>query len=105
MPRGVVVGADGSVFIADTYNHRVRRIGLDGTLTTVAGSGIGEGSWGDGGSATEADLEWPDGVAVGPDGSVFLAEGCCVRRVDSAGVNRGTTIVLPHDGHSIHKPA
>jgi RHS repeat-associated protein len=73
-PFGVAVSSDGSLYIADKDNHRVRRVGPDGTITTVAGNGNPPGSSGDGGPATDAKLNGPYGVAVGPDGSLYIAD-------------------------------
>jgi hypothetical protein len=64
------VAADGSVLIADTYNHRVRRVWPDGMITTVAGNGQG-GFGGDGGQATQTNLD-VDGVAVAADGRLLI---------------------------------
>jgi RHS repeat-associated protein len=72
-PRGAAVGPDGSVFIADTGNNRIRRVGPDGTITTVAGTGT-NGYSGDGGPATEAQLYGPSDVAIGADGSIYIAD-------------------------------
>ena len=81
-PEGVAVAPDGTVYIADTNNHRVRRIGLDGTITTLAGTGA-EGFSGDGGPATKAELRFPSSVTGGPDGSLYITDGgnYCVRRI------------------------
>ncbi|MCZ0952873.1 MAG: leucine-rich repeat domain-containing protein [Rhodospirillaceae bacterium] len=72
-PFDVAVDAGGSVYVADTFNHRIRRIGKDGTIETVAGTGI-EGYGGDGGPATGALLNYPSGVAVSGAGYVFVAD-------------------------------
>ncbi|MDD9998867.1 MAG: hypothetical protein OXQ89_14085 [Rhodospirillaceae bacterium] len=72
-PFDVAVDAMGSVYVADTFNHRIRRIGTDGTIVTVAGTGMG-GYGGDGGPATEALLNNPTGVAVTGAGYVFVAD-------------------------------
>ena len=72
-PQGVVIERDGSIVIADTFNHRVRRLGTDGTILTIAGNGT-KGSDGDGGPATSAQLSLPVGVAVLPDGSIAVAD-------------------------------
>jgi RHS repeat-associated protein len=88
MPESVAVAPDGSVYIADTFNARIRRVGTDGTITTVAGSGEG-GDAGDGGPATEAALDYPHMVAVATDGSVYIAAGdssARIRRVTPDGV-------------------
>lgn len=70
-PQGIAVGPDGSLYIADRRNERVRRVGPDGIITTIAGTGVA-GFSGDGGAAVQAQLRDPQDVAVGPDGSVFV---------------------------------
>src|SRR3990172_4319618 len=60
---GVAVDGQGNLFIADTDHHRVRRVSVDGTMSTVAGDGT-PGFGGDGGPATSAQLFEPHGVAV-----------------------------------------
>src|SRR6185437_15974426 len=72
-PFGVAVGPDGSIYIADATNGRIRQVGPDGIIATFAGNGRFEFS-GDGGSATQAGLDWPVGVAVAADGTVYVAE-------------------------------
>lgn len=72
-PQGVALGLDGSVYVADTQNHRVRRVDLAGIITTVAGTGVAGGG-GDNGAAPLAQLNQPQGVAVGSDGSVYIAD-------------------------------
>ena len=73
-PHDVAVAPDGTVYVADTGNHCIRRIELDGALTTVAGVCGTAGYAGDDGAATDALLDWPAGVAVGPDGRVLVAD-------------------------------
>ncbi len=87
LPEGVAVAPDGSVYIADTGNDRIRRVGPDGIITTVAGTG-NYGFSGDGGQATQAMLNYPSGVAVGPDGSLYIADSdnYRIRRIGSDGV-------------------
>ena len=89
-PQGLAVDADGNVYIADTWNHRVRRVDADtGVITSFAGTGEAR-SAGDGGPASEASLLWPVAVAVGPDGSVYVAATdsyrSWVRRIDPSGI-------------------
>jgi RHS repeat-associated protein len=86
-PQGLSLGADNSVYIADLVNNRIRRIGPDGTINTVAGTGAG-GYSGDGGSALSAGLNRPTNVNVGSDGSLLIAgnENFSVRRVGAGGI-------------------
>ena len=86
-PNGVAIASDGSIYIADSDSNRVRRVGPDGIITTVAGNGI-FGSGGDGGPATQAQLGQPFGVALAPDGSLYIADYANnrVRRVGPDGI-------------------
>ncbi len=72
-PYGVALDASGSLYIADYQNHRVRRVGPDGIITTVAGDGT-KGYGGDGGPATAASLKDPAGVAVDRKGNLYIAD-------------------------------
>ncbi|MFC5470135.1 cadherin-like beta sandwich domain-containing protein [Cohnella suwonensis] len=72
-PNGVAVDGDGNVYIADTNNHRVRKVAPDGTISTIAGNGTA-GYLGDGGPATAAELNYPNGVAVDGSGNVYIAD-------------------------------
>jgi hypothetical protein len=73
-PTGVAVDALGNLFIGDDGNSRIRKVGIDGIITTVAGNGI-PGYSGDGGVATNAELAYPEGVAVDAFGNLFIADG------------------------------
>jgi RHS repeat-associated protein len=86
-PGGIALGTDGSLYIADSGNNRVRRIGTDGIITTVAGNGLGLFG-GDGGLATQAQLSDPERVALGPDGSLYIADraNLRVRQVSPSGI-------------------
>jgi putative cell wall-binding protein/sugar lactone lactonase YvrE len=72
-PRGMALGGDGALFVADSGNDRIRRIDAGGAIATIAGSGA-RGSGGDGGAATAAQLDRPTDVAVGADGTVYIAD-------------------------------
>jgi len=73
LPIGTAVDAAGMLYIADTSNHRIRRVSSDGTVTTVAGNGVG-GFSGDGSAATRATLNSPSGVAVDSAGNLYIAD-------------------------------
>lgn len=72
-PNDLTIGEDGSLYIADTSNHRIRRVDPSGRITTVAGIG-NNGIFADGIPATEALIRTPMGVDVGPDGSLYIAD-------------------------------
>jgi streptogramin lyase len=68
---GVAVDPDGNLFVSSAETGQVQRIAADGTATVIAGKGAGYS--GDGGPALDAELE-PRGLAVGPDGEIYVAE-------------------------------
>ena len=72
-PLGVALDSDGTLYIADTYNHRIRKVTIDGTISTIAGSGE-SGFAGDGGPGTAAELSYPTSVAVATDGTLYIAD-------------------------------
>jgi sugar lactone lactonase YvrE len=72
-PSAAVVDAAGNLYIADTFNHRVRKAAADGTITTLAGNGT-PGFGGDNGPATDAMLNMPIGVAVDNAGNVYVTD-------------------------------
>ncbi|MEV8565184.1 cellulase family glycosylhydrolase [Streptomyces sp. NPDC051322] len=72
-PHGLEVGAEGEVYIADTFNNRVRELGPDGKVTTVAGTGTPDYS-GDGGPADKAALNTPYTLTLDAKGDIFVAD-------------------------------
>ena len=74
-PHGVATDAQGSIYIADTDNNRIRRVSPDGRISTVAGDGTAEsGGRGDGGPAIAASLSSPEGVFVDRQGNLYIAD-------------------------------
>jgi sugar lactone lactonase YvrE len=84
-PHGVALDADGNIYIADTFNNRIRRVAADtGVIRTVAGTGA-EGFAGDDGPATGAALNRPRALVLDASGSLFVADSdnSRVRRIDT----------------------
>jgi sugar lactone lactonase YvrE len=92
-PQGIAIGPDGSLYIADTANERIRKVDPNsGMITTVAGNGQ-EGYGGDGSKGTRAELDVPLGLAVDLHGNLYIADSGNdrIRKVDVAGTI--TTVV------------
>ena len=76
-PRGLVLAPDGSLYFADSRNHRIRRVGPDGIITTAAGDGVASAAGrfgGDGGPPAQAGFDRPWGIALAPDGGVYVLD-------------------------------
>jgi sugar lactone lactonase YvrE len=86
-PQGLTVDARGNLYIADTYNYRIRMVSPAGIIDTVAGDGF-ENYSGDGGPATAAQLNLPSGVAMDASGNLYIADSLSyrVRKVSAEGI-------------------
>ena len=90
-PLGIALDAAGNLFIADNGNNRIRKVDTNGIITTVAGNGT-FGHSGDGGAATNANLNSASGVAVDAAGNLYFSEGYVeslpsfIRKVDTNGI-------------------
>lgn len=86
MPVGVSVAPDNSLYVADPLDNRIRLVGPNGIISTVAGNGTA-GFSGDGGPATSAELSSPEGVTISSDHRLFIADmvNQRIRRVDPDG--------------------
>lgn len=95
LPHAVAVDGEGVLYIADARNNRVRRVGPDGMIRTVAGTGVA-GFGGDGGPGTAAQLATPVGLVLGPNGDLYIADlsNDRVRRLSPEGII--STVVEPH---------
>lgn len=84
-PRGMAFDRSGNLFIADTLNHRIRKLAVaTGRITTVAGTGR-SGYAGDGGPAAAAQLSRPTGIATDSKGNLYIADAAAavIRKVDA----------------------
>ena len=72
-PSACTLDSAGNLYIADTYNHRIRKVGADGIIHTVAGSGAA-GYGGDEAPATAASLNAPRGVAADDNGNIYISD-------------------------------
>lgn len=88
-PCGLALDASGNIYIADQQNHRIRKVNINGIISTIAGNGIA-GYTGDGGPATAAELTFPMGIVVDASGDIYFSDGgtmCnCIRKVNSSGI-------------------
>jgi RHS repeat-associated protein len=86
-PKGITVARDGTLYIAESNNHVVRRVTSDGIISTLAGTGT-FGDSGDGGPATLALLRNPSDVALRSDGSVLVTDSSAgkVRQISADGL-------------------
>ncbi|MEZ5353221.1 MAG: SBBP repeat-containing protein [Bryobacteraceae bacterium] len=86
-PLGLAADTDGNLYIADKGNRRVRRISVDGVISTVAGNGQ-SGSDGDGGPALQASFREPSQLAFDAAGNLYVADSAAnrIRRIGKDGV-------------------
>ncbi len=84
-PEAVAVDGSGNLYIADTFQNRVRKVDPWGVIVTTAGTGQCCGQAGDGGPAARAELGQPIGLALDRSGNLYIAESGRIRRVSPAG--------------------
>jgi hypothetical protein len=72
-PNGIAVASDGTLYIGDRLNHRVRKVSSDGTISTIAGTGV-QGLSGDGGPAVDAQFGYVSRVQLDRDGGLLVSD-------------------------------
>ena len=102
-PRGLALGPDGSVYVVDQGNNRIRRITTDGLIQTVIGGGTKAIE--DGKLATDVALNAPDGIAMGPDGTLYIATMSTVFRVAPGlpTMNEKDNLIPSSDGRTLYR--
>ena len=85
-PQGITLDAQGNLYIADTFNNRIRKVAVDGMISTVAGNGYLSDLVP--ATAPEAWLAWPKDIAVDSQGSLFIADwgNNRIRKVSVSGI-------------------
>ena len=96
LPRDVALDADGSLYIADGANNRIRKVDPDGTITTVAGTGSTEFS-GDGGLSHLANLSMPYSIALDREGNLYIVD-TGNRRVRKIDASTGIVTIIAGNG-------
>lgn len=86
-PTGIALDASGNVYISDYNNHRIRKVSPNGVISTFAGNGNG-GYTGDGGLATNAELNLPSTLIFDAAGNAYIADhaNSCIRKVSASGI-------------------
>jgi sugar lactone lactonase YvrE len=87
-PTGVAVDSAGGLYIADTFDNRLRRVSPDGIIATIAGKGGAGVVSGDGGPASDAYLFWPSGLAIDSSDNLYVADAgdSRIRMISPAGI-------------------
>jgi uncharacterized repeat protein (TIGR02543 family) len=86
-PNSIAFDLSGNMYIADTFNGRIRKVLPGGTIGTIAGT-VAAGYTGEGGPATSATLPGAQGVVVDASGNTFISAGTQIYKVDTSGTIR-----------------
>jgi sugar lactone lactonase YvrE len=98
-PQGLAIASDGSILVADTGNHCIRRVTTGGVVSTYAGACGAQGEAN--GSLGSARFNYPEAIAVGPSGAIYVADGRsnAIRKIASGQVS--TLAASPNGSRSV----
>ncbi len=92
LPYDAIVDSSGNIYIADSFNNRIRKVNTSGVISTIAGNGYGSpfsgGYSGDGGQATDAEVYYPNGVAIDAKGNIYISDfdNQRIRKINTSGI-------------------
>ena len=99
-PAAIVVDASSNLYIADSFNHRIRKVSPNGIITTIAGNGS-IGLAGDGGPATSATLSYPFDLVADSSNNLYFSDGGSIRKVSTSGIISTVAAGLPESGLAV----
>ncbi|HVY28776.1 MAG TPA: RHS repeat-associated core domain-containing protein [Polyangiaceae bacterium] len=102
-PRGIAVSGDGSLYIADQNNNRIRRVTPDGVIQTIVGGG--DAKLTEGQLAEKVKLNAPDGIAFGNDGALYIADVNTVYKIAPGlpEISEHEALIPSTDGHTLYR--
>ncbi len=89
-PQGVAVDSQGNVYVAESRGNKIRKVTPNGAISTIAGTGVAAFG-GDGAVATQANLSFPNGVAVDSNGNVYISDSSN-KRIRKVSGNQMSTV-------------
>ncbi len=104
-PRDIAFDAVGNMYIADNFNNRLRKVDVNGIITTIAGNGSSAADAGDGGLATNASYAGINTMAVDALGNIYIGSSSVIRKINTSGIvstiaGVATALGIPGNGYS-----
>ncbi len=104
-PRDIIFDAAGNMYIADGFNMRIRKVDVNGFITTIAGNGSSAADAGDGGQAVNASFVGINTMAIDGAGNIYVGSSSVIRKINPSGIISTITGVasamgIPGNGYS-----
>ncbi len=104
-PRDIIFDAAGNMYIADGFNMRIRKVDVNGIITTIAGNGSSAADAGDGGQAINASFVGINTMAIDGAGNIYVGSSSVIRKINPSGIISTITGVasamgIPGNGYS-----